>query len=215
MEKTDTNRLGDILLEYNIVSQEQLDSALKKQQQEKGKYLGEILVEMGISQDQINKTLDRFNKRKSLGEVFLDLKLLTSNQLEAALKTQTLIQNNHDRRPLGHLLLEMGYITYDKLMLALSKHFNMPVYCLDEFLPDPSLQKIVGEKYAQENKILVLGKSQEGVKVGLADPTHYLISELQKLLGPKIRMELYLIHPIAAEVCLKKLLNPFSFNYYR
>ncbi len=215
MEKTGTKRLGDILLEFNVVSQEQLDAALKIQQQEKRKYLGEILVEIGISQDIINETLDRFDKRKSLGDIFLDLKLITSDQLEATLKTQKLIQNIHDRRPLGQLLLQMGYINYENLMLALSKHFNMPVYSLDEFLPDPSLQKIVGEKYAQENKILVLAKSPERIKIGLADPNHYLISELQKLLGPKIRTELYLVHPIAAEICLNKLLNPFALTHYR
>ncbi len=215
MGKPANKRLGDILLEFKVISQEQLETALKRQEQEKGKYLGEILVEMGVSQDTINKTLDRFNKRKSLGEVFVDLKFITSDQLEAALKTQKLIQSPQDRRPLGQLLLQLGYITYDNLMIALSKHFNMPVYCLDEFIPDPSLQKIIGEKFAQENKILVLEYSHERVRVGLADPSHYLIAELNNMVGTKAKIEMYLVHPIQAEICLRKLLNPFAINYYR
>ncbi|MFH1757358.1 MAG: hypothetical protein ABH969_04860, partial [Pseudomonadota bacterium] len=60
--------LGQILVEKNVISSEQLALALRRQKQEKGKYLGEILIEMGVSQGKINKTLDYFNKRKPIGQ---------------------------------------------------------------------------------------------------------------------------------------------------
>jgi hypothetical protein len=39
------NPLGQILVERNIISQEQLDAALEHQQKRKGKYLGQILFD--------------------------------------------------------------------------------------------------------------------------------------------------------------------------
>ena len=66
--------LGQILIERNIISPAILDLAPKRQKREKGKHLGEILLEMGVPQDEINKTLDRFSKRKSIGQILIDLK---------------------------------------------------------------------------------------------------------------------------------------------
>ena len=214
MEKTSNKRFGDILLEFKVISQDLLNTALKMQRQEKGKYLGEILVELGVPQDSINKALDRFSKRKSLGQVFLDLKILTPEQLDIALKKQKEIQNGGDHRLLGTIVVQLGYITYESLLLAFSKHFNMPIYSLNKFIPDPSLQKIIGEKFAQENKIIVLG-TKPTVKLALGEPSPFLIEELQKVIRPNFTMELYLVNPLEAEICLKKMLNPVPNNCSR
>lgn len=66
--------LGQILIERNIISPAILDLAPKRQKGEKGKHLGEILLEMGVPPDEINKALDRFKKRKSIGQILIDLK---------------------------------------------------------------------------------------------------------------------------------------------
>ncbi len=41
------NTLGQILIGKNIITQTQLELALRRQKQQKGKYLGQILTEMG------------------------------------------------------------------------------------------------------------------------------------------------------------------------
>ncbi len=134
MESQNEKRFGEILIELKIISRDQLDHALQQQQKEKGKYLGEILIEMGISQERINQALDRFKKRKPIGQVLLDLKILNSVQLKEVLEKQ---KQMVQRKPLGVLLVQTGYITYEDLMLALSKHFNMPIHLMDLFLTLP------------------------------------------------------------------------------
>jgi hypothetical protein len=75
--------LGQILVERNILSSMRLQAALDRQKEQKGKYqyIGEILIEMGVPQKKINAALDDFNKRKPTGQIFLDLKVITPDQL--------------------------------------------------------------------------------------------------------------------------------------
>ena len=83
--------LGQILVERGIISPKHLQVALDRQKEEKGKfkYIGEILIEMGIPQEKINAALDVYNKRKPIGQIFLDLKIITPDQLEKALEKQS------------------------------------------------------------------------------------------------------------------------------
>lgn len=63
-------RLGDVLVEDRLISDEQLKEALTRQRRGKNKHLGQILVEMDlVTQDQVNIAL-----AKKLGIPFVQLK---------------------------------------------------------------------------------------------------------------------------------------------
>jgi len=92
--------LGQALLKKGILTQAQLDEALEIQKQGKNLYLGEVLQHLGVNQNKINETLDFINKRKKIGDILIDLGLLTPEGLERALKDQThSIQNGHPKTP--------------------------------------------------------------------------------------------------------------------
>jgi len=206
--------LGQILLEKNIISQLELESALMRQRQEKGKYLGQILFEMGVPQEEINKALYFFDKRKPIGQILLDLKALTPQQLEDALTQQRQLQKEAPRKLLGMLLVEMGYISYDEYSTALSKHFNIPIISLEEFFPSTELQKVVGEKYARKHLILVLENNDKMIKVALAEPNLLGMEELQKGGPGRKRIEFYLARPDEIESCLDRISDsPFMTRY--
>jgi hypothetical protein len=195
--------LGKILLEKSIITLEQLKWALERQRQENGKYLGQILLEMGIFQDEIHGALDSYHKRKRIGEVLLDAKILTSSQLEEALKKQKEVKE--DRKPLGKILLELGYINYEQYLEALARHFIMQIISLGEFVPSQSLQKLVGEYYAWTKKIIVLQNEDEKIKLVLSEPTLFLIQEIKKFSPEGKRIEFYLAKSAEIEPCLEKL----------
>src|SRR4030067_3632967 len=112
---------------------------------------------MGVApQDKNNQVLDTFNKRKRIGEILNDLGIVSPQQLEEALQKQKEPHRKRMRKRLGTVILEMGFTDYDSYLRALSKHFNMPIVSLETFYPTPTLQKAVGEKYAQKHKIVVL-----------------------------------------------------------
>jgi hypothetical protein len=197
--------LGQILVERNIITQAQLEIALTMQKVERGKYLGQILFEMGVPQDEINKALDSFDKRKPFGEILVDLKFITPQELEEVLEKQKELRKKGTRKLLGTLLVEMGYTSNDRYLRALSKYFNMPAISLEKFAPSSSLQKAVGEKYAQKHRIIVLENGVDTIKLALAEPTIYLMEELKKALPIGKRIEFYLANPFDIETCLKKL----------
>jgi hypothetical protein len=212
MEKT----LGQILLEKNFLTQTQLELALRRQKQQKGKYLGQILIEMGlVSQEKINKVLDTFSKRKRIGEILLDLQIITPQQLENALQKQKELLKQGIRKPLGTVVQELGYSDYDSYLRALSRHFNMPIFSLENFYPTPTLQKALGEKYAMKNRIVVLENSPARIKLALAEPTHYILEEIQKAVPFGKSVEFYLANPYEVDSCLRKKFDPYSITRYR
>ena len=90
-------KLGQILVERNIISPLRLQAALDRQKNQNGrsKYLGEILLEMGIPQEKINEALDAHGKRKPLGEVLVDLGTLRPDQLKNSGETRSAGQDAH------------------------------------------------------------------------------------------------------------------------
>jgi len=212
MDKT----LGEILVGKNIITQTQLELALRRQKQQKGKYLGQILTEMGlVSQEKINKVLDAHSKRKRIGEILLDLQIITPQQLETALQKQKEFQKKGTRKLLGMVVMELGYTDYDSYLRALSRHFNMPVVSLETFYPSPALQKALGEKYAMKNRIVVLENSPARMKLALAEPTHFSIEEIRKAVPFGKTVEFYLANPYEVDSCLRKKFDPFSMTRYR
>ncbi len=210
-----TKNLGQILIEGNIITQAQLDLALTLQKVERGKYLGQILFEMGVPQDEINKALDSFDKRRHFGQILVDSKCITPGQLEEALERQKELRKKGTRKLLGTLLKEMGFTSNDRCFMALSKYFNMPAISLEKFTPSSFLQKVVGEKYAQKHQIIVLENGASTIKVALAEPSRYMMEELKKALPMGKRFEFYLASPQEIETCLKRTFDPFSMTRYR
>ncbi len=199
--------VGEILVERNIISPKHLQLALDRQRTEKGKskYLGEILIEMGIPQEEINGALDGYKKRKPLGQIFLDLEIITPEQLNKALQKQIQLARQGTRKPLGKIIVEMGFTTYDRYMNALSKHFNMSIVSLRGFFPSPALQKAVGKAYAQKNQIVVLEDYSAWIKLALAEPDPLVMDELRRVIPSRRRVEFYLADHVEVDYCLREV----------
>ncbi len=196
--------LGQILLERCIITETELELALGRQRVEKGKYLGQILLEMGVPQDEINKALDSFYIRKRIGQILVDSGVINPQQLEQALEKQKSLRKEGVRKPLATLLVELGYISETGYLRALAKFFTMPITYLKEFLPTSRLQRVVGERYAQKNKVIVIENNSLVLKIALAEPTFQIMEELKKGLPAGKRVEFHLASLSEIKACLRK-----------
>ena len=188
------------------MSQDQLDFALMLKDAQPDKYLGEILIQIGIPQEKINKALYYSNRRKAFGEILIDLGLISQGQLEEALSKQRHIKSNWElTKTLGQLLIEMSYINSRGLLTALSKQFNMPILSLKNYTPKPEFQKVIGRRYAKEQKIIVLDNSPTTIKLVLAEPSIQIIEELKKFIPLGKTVELYLSSHSEIDKCLRIL----------
>jgi hypothetical protein len=205
--------LGQALIKRGILTQVQLDQALEIQKQRKNLYLGEILQHLGVSQNRINETLDFINKRKKIGDILIDLGLITPEGLERALKDQKLIQSKMGtRKPLGILLFEMGLISYMDYMTALSKHFSIRIVSLEGNRINPSLQDVLGRKYVCKNELLILEDDGRTIKIALGAPTTFLMQEIRKSIQSHREVIFYLAHPMEIAAAYKMMYDPFSQN---
>ena len=198
--------LGQALVANGSMSQEQLDFALMLKGGQPDKHLGEILIQIGIPQEKVNKALYYSNKRKTIGEILVDQGLISSTQLEEALSKQKHIKKTWElTKTLGQVLIEMGYIKGHGLLTALSKQFNMPILSLKHYVPNAEFQKVIGNRYAREQKILVLDNSPNNTKLVLAEPSIQIVEELRKLFPSGKTVEFYLTSHHEIDQCFRVL----------
>jgi len=116
--------LGELLIQAKRVTTDQLEHALEEQQKT-GEKLGEVLVRLGfVSEQELNGFLafqqhqeepQRAAQRLRLGQLLVDTKKITYEQLQYALRKQQI----SPYRKLGELLIEEGYVTHEEISYGL------------------------------------------------------------------------------------------------
>jgi hypothetical protein len=130
---------------------------------------------------------------------------------------QDLIKKDHPNAEenIERLLAEKDSVGFNTYLNALSKNFNIPIISLKDFSLNSLLQKAVGEKYAENNKIVVLKNSADTIKLALAEPTKYLMDEIRRIMPPRKKIKFYLADPDEVNLSFKKHYNPFSINRFK
>jgi hypothetical protein len=136
--KLEKGMLGQILTDGEFISREDLQRALDEQLHT-NEMLGDILVQMGILDPvdlkaalSISRELSSLEKavkiaagvRKSLGELLLQAKRITPQQLEQALNEQ-----RQTGEKLGEVFVRLGFITKNELnaVLTFQEHQNKKI----------------------------------------------------------------------------------------
>ncbi len=101
-----------------------------------------------------------------LGEILVQQKLLTEEQLEG-----TLDEQKRSGRRLGHLFIEKGFVTEEQISKALSHQLKIPYINLKQFNVKPDLMRMLPEARARRFRAIVLDDDGKSVKIGMADPT--------------------------------------------
>jgi hypothetical protein len=207
--------IGQILIAKNIITETELDQALKRQDREKDKYLGQILCEMGISQSKIIKALYYSQKRKQMGRILVDLNVITEDQLQRALAEQKRLLASKRRKPLGLILVDNGIIDEDHYVSALSVHFSMPIISLKGYLVSEQMQKAVGEQYALQQRIVVLENGPHRIIAAIAEPNLYMMEELERVVALGRGVMFCIAKASEIELCLNMKYDPYFGTSYR
>ncbi|HSQ05407.1 MAG TPA: GspE/PulE family protein, partial [Burkholderiales bacterium] len=101
-----------------------------------------------------------------LGEILVQQKLLSAEQLEQALADQ-----KKSGRRLGRVVVEKGYATEEQIAAALAHQLNVPYINLKYYNINRDATPRLPEAQARRFRALVLDSTPDTVKVGMADPT--------------------------------------------
>lgn len=118
------------------------------------------------------------NKRVRVGDLLIDLGLITNDQLSLALNEQ-----KEKGTRLGQAVVDLGLVTEDQLLQALSDHFNYPYVDLSIFKLDVNQVSALTEMQARRYKAIVLAPEKNGMLVGMVDPNDLMVlDELSRII---------------------------------
>ena len=119
-----------------------------------------------------------------LGEILVQQKLLTEEQLGQALTEQ-----KRSGRKLGRVFVEHGFVTEEQISGALARQLDIPYINLKFFNINPELVRLVPETQARRFRALVLEDRREGLLVGMSDPTDlFAYDEISRLVKRQIEL---------------------------
>ncbi|KAB8056665.1 MSHA biogenesis protein MshE [Janthinobacterium sp. FT14W] len=119
-----------------------------------------------------------------LGEILVQQKLLTEQQLGQALTEQ-----KRSGRKLGRVFVEHGFVTEEQISGALARQLDIPYINLKFFNINPELVRLLPETQARRFRALVLEDRREGLLVGMSDPTDlFAYDEISRLVKRHIEL---------------------------
>jgi MSHA biogenesis protein MshE len=101
-----------------------------------------------------------------LGEILVQQKLLTEEQLKSALDEQ-----KKSGRRLGRVVIDKGFVSEEQISEALARQLNLPYVNLKFYNVKREMMAKLPESAARRFRALVLEDTGATYKVGMADPT--------------------------------------------
>ena len=125
-------------------------------------------------------------KHVRVGELLLENKLITEEQLKNALAEQ-----KRSGRKLGRVLTDLGYVSEQAVLEILAKHLQIPLVDVRHLQLAPATVRLLPEVHARRFRALVLQSDTRGLLVGMADPTDLMAyDELAARLKKPLRLAL-------------------------
>jgi MSHA biogenesis protein MshE len=123
-----------------------------------------------------------------LGEVLIQQKLITTDQLTKALEAQ-----KRTGRKLGRVFVELGFVTDKEISVSLARQLNIPFVDLNQSNIKLELINKFPEALARRFRCVVLAENNNGCMVGMVDPTDlFAYDEIIRILNKDISLAVVL-----------------------
>jgi type IV pilus assembly protein PilB len=123
---------------------------------------------------------------KKLGEIAVELNLLSEAQLAEALRSQS-----KSKARLGEWLVTSGGISEADLLRALSRQMGIPCVSLRPGLADPAAVSLLPKEAARRLKVLPMFKVHDALTLATADPLAIpVLDEVEEITKCKLRLVL-------------------------
>src|SRR5690348_3568920 len=110
-------------------------------------------------------------ERRRLGDVLVERDLITREQLAEALEAQRQLTGKNRKR-LGQLIVEMGFLTERQIAEALAELLALDLIDGGDLAVPMEVARLLPRQVAERARVLVLGRTSEGLRVATADPTN-------------------------------------------
>lgn len=193
-----TKRLGELLIEQGLISQEQLDEALEMQKMFPDQTVGQLLCRLGyIRESDLSLVLDQKNKRRKLADILLKEGVI--DQLKLSQARELSRQNDI---PLERALLKLRFVDEEQLARSVAAQFDLPYVEINAISLDPGLSRYISSVYAQKHLLVPISMIGNTLTLAMAQPLrHHDIRQLEDNIRLKI------ISVIASEASVLRALK--------
>ncbi len=178
-QRIEERPLSDILEENGWLEDNKINEILSEQEQLRSRKVGEIIAENAKLQPEAIEELAHQaegtaqGKKVRLGDLLIQTGLVTREQVESALETQSAGK----KKRVGELLIEKELITEEQLLIALSAKFRMPVVNLTETSPSQEALDALTRNMVLQLKVLPIKLENRRLTVATSDPTDPTIGD--------------------------------------
>jgi len=117
-----------------------------------------------------------------LGEILIQRKRITREQLESALATQ-----KENGGFVGEILVNMGLLDERDIVVALVIQCGLPYIAVNKYKIDPQIVQLIPQEVAQKEKVIALDRIGEILSVVMVNPlTDDKKSYLEKLTNCRV-----------------------------
>ena len=100
-----------------------------------------------------------------LGEILVQRKLITREQLEGALGVQ-----KEKGGIIGEILVQSGYLDERDIVVALVIQCGLPYIAVNKYAIDPAIVRLIPKEVAQKEKVIALDRIGEILSVVMVNP---------------------------------------------
>ncbi len=179
-------KIGELLVAEGIITQAQLHETLALQAElESYALLGQLLVARNIiTRKQLRTALQLHRRSSRLGEILVNSRCITGDQLTRALTEQVRMG-----RPLGETLVRLGFVTEQQFRRALCMQLNIEFFDLSGIPLDPALKALINPRFAVKHLVVPLTRVGTRLVVAMNDPTQSrIIDDLRSGTGYEIEV---------------------------
>jgi len=191
-------KVGELLIEQNLISQEHLEEALELQKVFPDQAIGQLLCKLGfVKESDLSFVLDQKNKRRKLSDILLKSELIDQQKLSHAREVA-----KQSGISLERALLKLRYVDEEQMAQGVATQYDMPYVLINSFDLDVSLSRYISAVYAQKQRIVPISKIGNTLTLAMAEPLkNHDIRELED------SIRLRIISAIATETSIFKALK--------
>src|SRR3954453_23978629 len=139
-----------------------------------------------------------------LGDLLVRERIITSEQLEIALKSQ-----KEQGGRLGSILVKLNYLSDEDVTNFLSRQYGVPAINLNYFEIDPAVVKLVPYDTAKRYQVLPLSRVGASLTIAMVDPTNvFAMDDVKFMTG--FNIEPVVASEAAILACIDKAYNNTS-----
>jgi len=176
-------KLGEILLENRMVTEEQLAEALEQQKLSPDRTIGQILCSLGyLKESELVYILEQTGKRQRLSDILIKKGLIDTERLVKAMEL-----SRRENITLAKALLNLQYIDEVTLAKVIAGQYDVPFVHIDTLVLDPELSKTINPTYAQRQRIVPISLIGKNLTLAMAYPLKFQeLKELESIIRYKV-----------------------------